>query len=437
MLRGKFIAISAFLFISVSGFGQDTLSLTKQDAVQKVTEANLQIKIAQKNFESAQADFRQSNALFLPDISVSHTGIFTTNPLMAFGSKLNQERLTASDFNPALLNDPDRIENFATRIDVLQPVFNLDGILERQAAKAKSEAYALQTERTREYLVLDVSKAYMQLQLAYQTVTVLEKSMITGKANLKLIENYFNQGMLQKVDLLAMQVRMTEIENQLQYARSNVHNASEYLSFLFNEDGTKKIYRPSEELVENIISDTVPASFSESRKDIQAMEKSTEAYKKLMSSGKMKFLPRLNAFGSYELYDTEIFNASANGYTVGAQLSWNLFDGYKSIGKKQKTKADYKKSEIELDQYKAQSQLEFNKTNRQLNDAANKLSLTRSAFEQSQEAYRIVKNRFDQGLEKSSDLLITETKMLQKELEHLQSIFEYSYTRQYLQFITN
>ncbi len=83
-----------------------------------------------------------------------------------------------------------------------------------------------------------------------------------------------------------------------------------------------------------------------------------------MSSGKMKFLPRLNAFGSYELYDTEIFNASANGYTVGAQLSWNLFDGYKSIGKKQKTKADYKKSEIELDQYKAQSQLEFNKTNR-------------------------------------------------------------------------
>ena len=418
-------------------FGQDTLTLTRQDAVQKVTEANLQIKIAQKNFESAQAGYRQSNALFLPDVSVSHTGIFTTNPLMAFGSKLNQEVLTASDFNPALLNNPNRIQNFATRIDVLQPIFNLDGLLERQAAKAKSEAYALQTERTKEYLVLDVNKAYMQLQVAYQTVIVLEKSMIAGKANLKLTENYFKQGMLQKSDLLAMQVRMTEIENQLHYARSSVRNASDYLSFLFNDDGEKKVYRPSEELVENVVSDLTPASFSEDRKDIQAMEKSLEAHKKMLSSSKMKFLPRLNAFGSYELYDKEIFNASANGYTVGAQLYWNLFDGYKSIGKKQKTRADYKKYEMEFDQYKAQSQLEFNKTNRQLNDAANKLSLSKSAYEQSEEACRIVKNRFDQGLEKSNDLLINETKMLQKELEHLQAIFEYSFTKQYLQFLTN
>ena len=437
MVRSIFIAISGFLFISCQGFGQDTIPLSRQDALQKASESNLQIKIAQKNFESAQADYRQSNALFLPDISVSHTGIFTTNPLMAFGSKLNQERLTASDFNPELLNNPDKTENFASRIDVLQPIFNLDGLLERQAAKAKSEAYALQTERTREYLVLDINKAYMQLQVAYETAKVLENSIIATKANLKLTENYYNQGMLQKSDLLAMQVRMTEIENQLLYARSSVRNTSDYLSFLFNEEGGAKVYKPSEELTENVVSDKASASFSESRKDIQAMEKSLEAHKKLMHSSKMRFLPRLNAFGSYELYDKEIFNASANGYTVGAQLSWNLFDGYKSIGKKQKTKADYKKSELELDQYKAQSRLEFDKTNRQLNDAENKLNLSKSAFEQSKEAYRIVKNRFDQGLEKSSDLLITETKMLQKELEQLQAIFEYSYTRQYLQFITN
>ncbi len=372
MVRSIFIAISGFLFISCQGFGQDTIPLSRQDALQKASESNLQIKIAQKNFESAQADYRQSNALFLPDISVSHTGIFTTNPLMAFGSKLNQERLTASDFNPELLNNPDKTENFASRIDVLQPIFNLDGLLERQAAKAKSEAYALQTERTREYLVLDINKAYMQLQVAYETAKVLENSIIATKANLKLTENYFNQGMLQKSDLLAMQVRMTEIENQLLYARSSVRNTSDYLSFLFNEEGGVKVYKPSEELTENVVSDKASASFSESRKDIQAMEKSLEAHKKLMHSSKMRFLPRLNAFGSYELYDKEIFNASANGYTVGAQLSWNLFDGYKSIGKKQKTKADYKKSELELDQNKAQSRLEVDKTNRQLNDAEHK-----------------------------------------------------------------
>ena len=38
---------------------------------------------------------------------------------------------------------------------------NIDGLYERQAAKAKMEASQLQTERTKEYLELEVSKAYM------------------------------------------------------------------------------------------------------------------------------------------------------------------------------------------------------------------------------------------------------------------------------------
>jgi hypothetical protein len=33
------------------------------------------------------------------------------------------------------------------------------------------------------------------------------------------------------------------------------------------------------------------------------MAQSTEAYQKMLQSSKMTFLPRLNAFGSYELYD--------------------------------------------------------------------------------------------------------------------------------------
>jgi outer membrane protein TolC len=294
----------------------------------------------------------------------------------------------------------------------------------------------LQTERTKEYLELEVSKAFMQLQLAYRAVKVLEKANTTGKANLKLVENYFKQGMLQKPDLLNVQVRVNEIENQLQYAKSNVQNASDYLALLLNEDTNGKIYKPAEAL-ENVISvEEMKATISDSRKDIQAMNKSTDAYQKMVLSSKMGFLPRLNAFGSYELYDKNIFGISANGYLVGAQLSWNVFDGYKTIGKFDKAKADFQKSEIETDQYKKQSQLELSKTNRQLKDAENKVNLSQLAFEQSQEAYRIRQNRFTQGLEKTTDLLQSETQMIQKELEHLQSVFEYNFTKQYLQFLT-
>ena len=436
MKKISYIIFTGTILSSFFGFSQDTLSISKSELSQKLSEKNLQIKIAEKTYQSAKADYNQSNALFLPNINVSHTGISTTNPLMAFGSKLNQEILTMADFNPALLNDPAKTQNFATKFEIQQPLINVDGLFERKAAKSKMEAYQLQTERTKEYLELEVSKAYMQLQLAYRAVRVLEKANSTGKANLKLVDNYFKQGMLQKTDLLNVQVRVNEIANQLQYAKSNVQNASDYLAFLLNEDNNGKIYKPSEELDNAIVIEEINTSLSNNRKDIQAMSKSSEAYAKMLQSSKMAFLPRLNAFGSYELYDQNFLGTAAKGYLVGAQLSWNVFDGYKSIGKFQKAKAESQKAEVEKDQYKKQSQLELNKTNRQLKDAENKVNLSKLALEQSQEAYRIRQNRFTQGLEKTTDLLQSETQMIQKEMEHLQSVFEYNFTKQYLQFLT-
>jgi len=432
----NFIIIIGTLSISALGFGQDTLVISKKEIVQKANDKNLQLQIANQAYKSAQADYRQSNALFLPSITASHTAISTNNPLMAFGSKLNQEVLTTADFNPALLNNPAATQNYATKIEVLQPLINVDGLYGRQAAQSKMEAFQLQTERTGEYLALEVNKSFMQLQLAYKAVKVLEKANATADANLKLIENYFKQGILQKTDVLSVQVRVNEIKNQLQYAKSNVQNASDYLAFLLNENNTNKIYKPLEELDNTISISSNNTILSGNRKDLLAMDKSSEAYAKMYQSSKMNFLPTLNAFGSYEMYDDKLFGTNAQGYLVGAQLSWKVFDGYKSIGKMEKAKAEFQKATAENQQYKSQSQLELNKTNRQLKDAENKVNLEKLALEQSQEAYRIRSNRFAQGLEKTTDLLQAETQMFQKELQLLQAVFEYDFTQEYLQFLT-
>lgn len=430
------VTFFGILATAFSASAQDTIAISKKEILEKVNDANLQIKIAEETAASAKADYNQSNSLFLPSITASHTAISTTNPLMAFGSKLNQEILTASDFNPALLNDPNQTQNYATKIEVLQPLINVDGFYGRQAAKSKYEAFQLQTERTKEYLQLEVNKSFMQLQLAYKAVAVLEKANTTSQANLKLVENYSKQGMLQKTDLLSVQVRVNEVKNQLQYAKSNVQNASDYLAFLLNEDNTNKVFKPIED-IENVIEiSAFEPKLISNRKDILAMDKSVEAYGKMTQMSKMSFLPRLNAFGSYELYDTKLFQTGAKGYTIGAQLSWSVFDGFKTIGKYQKAKADYEKAQTESQQYKAQSQLELNKTNRQLSDAQNKVNLSKLALEQSQEAYRIRENRFKEGLEKTTDLLNAETVQFQKELEYLQAVFEYNFTKKYLEFLT-
>ncbi len=435
-MKHPIIFTLGILSISLTSYSQDTIAISKKEVLNTVVEANLQIRLAQKSFQAAKADYQQSNALFLPNITASHTAISTTNPLMAFGSKLNQEILTVSDFNPALLNDPDKTQNFATVISIQQPLLNADGLYERKAARAKMEAYHLQTERTKEYLQLEVSKAFMQLQLAYKSVHVLSKAANTAQANLKLVTNYFTQGLVQKTDVLNVQVRVHDISNQLHYAKSSIQNASDYLGFLLNEDFKGQIYKPTEELENTITTETIQTEVPENRKDLLAMTQSTAAYQKMYVSSKMSFLPRLNAFGSYELYDQTFLGTKANGYVVGAQLSWTVFDGYKSIGKMAKAKADYQKATLETELYKKQSQVEVNKTHRQLVDAENKVNLSQLAFEQSQEVYRIQQNRFTQGLEKTTDLLLSETQMIQKEMEHLQAVFEYNFTKQYLHFLT-
>ena len=64
-----------------------------------------------------------------------------------------------------------------------------------------------------------------------------------------------------------------------------------------------------------------------------------------------------------------------------------------------------------------------------------KTAVTRLAWEQAKEAYRIRKNRFDQGLEKPSDLLMAEYKKEKKELEYYQSVYEYNSATVYYQFL--
>ena len=277
----------------------------------------------------------------------------------------------------------------------------------------------------------------MQLQLAYRMLETLENAKATTLANKKVIDNYFKNGRIQKTEVLYIDVRVKEIENQIAYAKSNIKNASDYLYFLLDEESFNKVFKPTEKLeFQNQILENT-ATLNVERKDLQAYQKSLEAYDYLIKSTKAKFLPRLNAFGSFELYDNKFAQFAANGYLAGVQLSWNVFDGLKAKSEQEKYKAELTKAQTEITQYNKQSQLELNKANRQVQDAENKVNLTKLALEQSKEAYRIRKNRYDQGLEKSSDLLMSETTMSQKDLEYQQAIFEYNVALEYYKFLKN
>jgi outer membrane protein TolC len=436
IMRGTHYFFLTFFLLNLLVINAQQEEVISLEAVlAKAAENNYTIKISAEDVNAAKAEYNQTKSVFLPNLNASYSGIATTNPLMAFGSKLNQGILTPADFNPDLLNDPDNTTNFATKFEIQQPIINMDGFQMRKAAKAKMNAVELQSERTVDYIELEITKAYMQLQLAYKAVDVLETAKEASLANKKIADDNFKQGYMQKSDVLLVDIRVTEIENQLQNAKSNIKNASDYLSFLMGETNEANL-KPSSALEAELDLNLYNSSFSLNRADLEAMQESTNAYEHMYKASKMGFVPSLNAFGSYEMYNKDIFETNSGGYLVGAQLTWNLFEGYKRIGETQKSKADFNKASLHLDEYKSKSELEFNKAKRMLKDAENNLLLTNLAVEQSNEALRIRTNRFKQGLEKSSDLLISETQYLQKQLEYLQNVFNYNYSKAYVNFLT-
>lgn len=429
------VLMLAMLFIQFMAPAQNEVPLALEDAISKAQEKNASLQISKQDYAIAKAYYESSSAVLLPSIRVSNTSTFTDNPLNAFGFKLLQREVTPADFNPDLLNDPGDVENFNTRIEIMQPIINVDGWKERKTANLHAKAADLQSERNAEYIELEVTKAYMQLQLAFRSVGVLEKALETAKENRSLAENSLNQGLIQNADYLHVEVRLSEVENQLQQSRSNVKNVSEYLAFLMGEnDGTT--YVPSSELslVQTEVDPTM--GLNQNRKDIQAQQYAVEAQEQMLKASRSSFIPRANAMANYEWNDSEVFGFGATNYMIGLQLSWDIFGGYKNIGKIHREKAMLEKATLSKEKYLAESELELSKAKRNLADASNKVQLSKLAMEQSEEAHRIVTNRFEQGLEKTTELLFSETQYLEKELAYLQAVFEYNFNMAYVKFLT-
>lgn len=428
----KKISLLGSILLFLTGLAQNPRPINLDQVLAKVKEKNFDILIAEQNLLAAKADVSQSAAVFLPTIKASHTGIATTNPLMAFGSKLNQKSITAADFDPNLLNNPNQIQNFATRIDVLQPLLNFDGFYGRKAALQKEKATALQGERTKEYMILEAKNAYMQLQLAYKNLEVLQATQKTVLEHKKIATNNFEQGYIQKADVLSVEIRETEIKNHIQQAKNQIEQASNYLLLLTNDE-TETHLIPEDNLQIEELNFTTPEN--NIRSDIAAMQAASDAYQLQYKSEKSAYLPSLNAFGSYELHDDEVFKGSASGYTFGAQLSWTLFEGNKRIGTVKKSKTLYNKSKIEYQQYLNQEKNALKNAKLNLNELKNNLKLSELAMQQSKEVLRIRENRFIEGLEKTSDLLQAETQFAQKELAYNAAIYQHNYALAYVQFL--
>jgi outer membrane protein TolC len=435
--QNYFLLPILLLIIAITATAQaDTVSLTLEEAAATALVNNKTLIISKTQEELAKADFRQTNAVFLPQVGVSYTAMTTNNPLNVFGFKLQQQTVTAIDFNPDLLNNPSATQNYMTRADVQMPLLNIDMLYMRKAANSQVVMYQLQAQRTREYIAFEVQNAYLQLQLSYEAVQVLEEAYTAAKATYQFTDNRFQKGLLQKSDLLNANILVTTVQRNLAEAKSNVQNASDYLSVLMGQ-APGKIYTVSKMPQASALSLDFVNDLPVNRADFQAMEMAIEATEYAAKSGSMSYLPKLNAFGTYQFNDSEALGFGSDSYLAGAQLSWDIFRGTKTKYQVNSKKLESEKLKHQLDEQKDKSRMELAKNYRQLTDTQLAIMQQQAAVEQAGEAARILQNRYQQGLVNTQDVLLAETQLAQQKLNLSQAIFKQQVTLAYLLFLTS
>lgn len=435
-LQVSIVTVSFNILVSGVAAQDSTRLLLLNDAINAAMSNNKAVQLAKLDKDISVSDYKQTNAFFLPQANFSYTAISTNNPLNAFGFKLEQKSITAADFDPDLLNHPSGTPDFTTKLEVQQPLLNMDMIYMRKSAATQTEIYEYRLQRTKEYLTFETTKAYLQLQLAYDAVKVLKEALQTTQSVYKFTNDLFQKGLVQKSDVLNVQVQVATVESNLEKANSNINNASDYLGLLMGQP-TGIVYTVSPvDQGEVILPLGDTASVSLSRADFAAMSKAIEAKNLMIQSSKMSFLPRLNAFGSYQYNDNRMVGFGANAYMVGVQLSWDIFKGTRTKNMIVSQTLERNKLKSEMDQQKDQSDLELNKTRRDVIDAQFEITKDKTSIEQASEALRILQNRYAQGLVNTTDVMMATTQLLQQKLLLAQAIFSQQVSNAYLQFLT-
>jgi outer membrane protein TolC len=428
---------SAFMFwlLSLSANAQESRNhLTLEEAIETALKNNPTVTLAVFDEKIAAANYKQTIAFFLPQVNLSYAAMLTNNPLNAFGFKLQQQNISQNDFNPVLLNNPSATADYMAKATIQQPLLNIDQLYQRKSAQQQTSLYQFKTQRTKEFVTFQVKQSYMQLQLAYEGKKVIDEGLKSINAIYKFTNDRFAQGLIQKSDVLNVNVQVKATENNNAEAISNIKNASDQLSLLMNVS-TSLPYKTDEFPIatQNV---NVIESLSNTRADFKAMEMAVKSYDLMIKSSKMSYIPRLNSFANYQLNDNKLFGTQANSYLAGIQLSWDVFKGNQTKNKIAIQTLERNKLSTELAQQKQASLTDIEKTKRGLADAEFKVAQQKLALESADEALRILENRYNQGLVNTTDVLSAQTQLLQQKLSYQQAVYSNNLTAAYLQFLT-
>lgn len=427
--------ILATLFLSISLFSA-TEPIALDEAIEELKSQNLEIRSAQLDIEASLQDAKIASANHYGKLDFIQDFATSDDAGNVFGFKLSSREATFGDFgfsdfdmlNPNILNVqphdlnyPDSRNYFQSKLKYELPLFtgfkisSYEDIMNSVAKIKKLEKYQMLNEK-----IYETRKSFYDMALLEESISNLGVIL----SNIETLEatttEMIDVGYAKKIDLLEVRAKKGNVERLISQMQSNKELLYHYISFLLNRKVTL-IKTPSLEIKMPSASNSEIVA---NNLDIQKANTALAIKESMINVSKSSYYPTIGAFAEVATAD-DTFLGDANdhqSYTLGARLTWNIFNGCADRSNVEKSRLEYIKMQTQVALAQSGVELQIQKIKTEIESYNNDIESLKKELLLADEIYNNYETRYKEKLSSMSDVIIKQSEQIQKILQLQQTI---------------
>ena len=414
------------IFLCAPIWAQAPLSL--KDAVHAAMDGNKSIEASIAARKAAESRIAQARGGALPKVNYSESWARSNNPVFVFSSLLTQRQFGGQNFQIGPLNRPDFLNNFQSQVTADQTLYDAGQTKHAvRSAELTKDITSEEGRRTQMEVIASVIRSYYDALLRAEQFNAASQAMRSAQADLDRAQAMRSVGMSTDVDVLSIRVHLAGVREQqirrgadLDVARAALNDA---LGLPLDTAHTLTTAMTPLKLPEGLLADYERNALSE-RPEARQVKLATSLAENQAATARSYLLPQVGVHGVFEVDRQRFYDRGGANWLGSVGLRWNLFNGFSDKARIEESKFALRRSEAEQQHASSAIRLQVRRAYADLRAAEQRIEVTRASVAEAEESLRITKNRYETGLSNVTDLLRTETAVLEARTRHLAVIHD-------------
>lgn len=382
------------------------------DAVRIALADNHEIRAGQSAAHAREKEIGIARSYLLPKIYVEERYLRTTNPGYAFMSRLNQERITTSDFDPERLNHPDPINDFQSSLTLEQPLFVQKAFVGLGMSRKEAQAARDDLRRKKEDIAFQVIRACLAVTSLKEYSLAVEQGVEDAREHKRVADLRYKNEIGQYADTLRAQTAFMEARQKKNIAEKNLSLAKRGLGLLL---ATTESIDVEDSTIEFPLNDLpVYIAAADSRSDIRAAQLRSDNAAENIKIAEAGYFPYIGVGGTYQMNDHNLpLGSEGTNWQVMAFLRWDLFDGTKREYERARAKHLASGAREQTAAMKKGVSYRIYEAYLNVEEARKNIELAQETLKTAEEGARLLRMRYENGFSSFADLLTAQSSLEQ------------------------